>query len=156
MLVTPEGRVVVLDFGLATELTRLVDASVPEEQEIVGTANYMSPEQALAEEATEASDWYGVGAVLYEALTGTPPFVGTAVEVLTSKTTGEAVPPSMRVTGVPPDLDALCRELLASDPHGRPTGPDILRRLEATQSARPSGPVPTIADSAQTTAFVGT
>jgi eukaryotic-like serine/threonine-protein kinase len=155
VLVTPEGRVVVLDFGLATELPRLVDASAPEEQEIVGTANYMSPEQALAEEATEASDWYGVGAVLYEALTGTPPFVGTAVEVLTSKTTGEATPPSMRVAGVPSDLDALCRELLACDPHGRPTGPDILRRLEATQSVRPSGPVPTIADSAQTTAFVG-
>ena len=155
VLVTPEGRVVVLDFGLATELPRLVDASVPEEQEIVGTANYMSPEQALAEEATEACDWYGVGAVLYEALTGTPPFVGTAVEVLTNKTASEATPPSLRVAGVPSDLDALCRELLACDPHGRPSGPDILRRLEATQSVRPSDPVPTIADSAQTTAVVG-
>jgi serine/threonine protein kinase len=155
VLVTPEGHVVVLDFGLATELPRLVDASVPEEQEIVGTADYMSPEQALAEESTEASDWYGVGAILYEALTGRRPFVGTAVEVLTSKTMGEAIPPSSRVAGVPSDLDVLCRELLACDPRRRPTGPDILRRLEATQSVRPSRPVPTIADSAQTTTFVG-
>jgi serine/threonine protein kinase len=155
VLVTPEGRVVVLDFGLATELPRLVDASVPEEQEIVGTANYMSPEQALAEDATEASDWYGVGAILYEALTGRPPFVGTAVEVLTSKTAGEAIPPSQRVAGVPSDLDALCRELLACDPRRRPTGPDILRSLEETPSVRPSLPLQTLGDTTPTTAFVG-
>jgi serine/threonine protein kinase len=155
ILVTPEGRVVVLDFGLATELPRLIDATVSEEREIVGTAHYMSPEQALAEEATEASDWYGVGAILYEALTGRPPFIGSALEVLTSKTMGEALRPSRRVLGVPSDLDALCSELLACDPRGRPTGADILRRLDAVRSVRLSRAVPTVADSAQSTTFVG-
>jgi serine/threonine protein kinase len=155
ILVTPDGRVVVLDFGLATELPRLLDATVSEQREIVGTAHYMSPEQALAEETTEASDWYGVGAILHEALTGRPPFVGSALEVITSKTMREALPPSRRVSGVPPDLDALCCELLACDPRGRPTGADILRRLEVARSARLSRAVPTVAENAQSTAFVG-
>jgi len=155
VLVTPEGRVVVLDFGLATELPGRVDPRAPEEQEIVGTAHYMAPEQALAEEATEASDWYGVGAILYEALTGRPPFVGTAIDVLARKTTAEAPPPSTYAAGVPSDLDALCRELLACDPRRRPTGPDILRRMGVAQSVRPSPPTPTLLERASTTALVG-
>jgi serine/threonine protein kinase len=155
ILVTPEGRVVILDFGVATELPRMVDESLSEEREIVGTALYMSPEQALADDATAASDWYSVGAILYEALTGRPPFVGTAVEILTSKTTGEAVPPSERVSGVPPDLDSLCRALLACDPRARPTAPEILRRLGTTQSVRPVPSVPTGADRSQSTSLVG-
>jgi serine/threonine protein kinase len=155
ILVTPEGRVVILDFGVATELPRMVDESVSEEREIVGTVLYMSPEQALADAATAASDWYSVGALLYEALTGRPPFVGTWVEVLTSKTAGEAVPPSERVSGVPPDLDSLCRALLACDPRVRPTGPEILRRLGTTQSVRPVPSVPTVADRDRSTSLVG-
>jgi serine/threonine protein kinase len=155
ILVTPEGRVVIMDFGVATELPRLAGENLSEERAIVGTISYMSPEQALAEEPSAASDWYSVGVMLYEALTGTPPFVGTAIEILTNKTLCEAAPPSTCVLGVPPDLDSLCRALLECDPKKRPTGPEILRRLGATRSVRPIPSLGLVVDGAHSTSLVG-
>ena len=67
VLCTAEGRVVLLDFGVATELPRMVDDNQVEEDQVVGTARYMAPEQALDEPPTPASDWYSVGVMLYEA-----------------------------------------------------------------------------------------
>jgi hypothetical protein len=158
VLVADDGRVVILDFGVATELSRLADENLSEEQEIVGTFRYMSPEQAAREAPTEASDWYSVGVVLYEALVGTTPFVGSAVDVITMKTMHDPVPPAECVEGVPPDLDSLCRALLDREAEKRPTGIEILRRLEATQRtqsvrANPS-PMP-VPDSPHATALVG-
>jgi serine/threonine protein kinase len=155
ILVTPGGRVVILDFGVAIELKPTVDENLAEEREIVGSALYMSPEQALADQVNAASDWYSVGAILYEALTGKPPFVGTLVEVLARKTSAEAVPPSERVWGVPPDLDSLCLALLACDPKMRPTGPEILRRLQTSQSVRPVQSIPSAAAAISSMGLVG-
>ena len=77
VLCTKEGRVVLLDFGVATEVSRALDENQAEEEDhIVGTAQYMAPEQALREPPTPASDWYSVGVMLYEAMVGAPPFVG--------------------------------------------------------------------------------
>ncbi|HTB78071.1 MAG TPA: protein kinase [Polyangiaceae bacterium] len=152
VLVTHAGRVVLLDFGVATDFSRRGDELVSDSDEIVGTVRYMAPEQALAEALTPASDWYSVGVVLYEALVGRAPFVGSTADVLTMKTTLDPTPPAVCVEGVPPDLDALCRALLDREPERRPTGPEILKRLEgaggrgpllssapAPEAARPAG-----------------
>jgi hypothetical protein len=130
--VARDGRVVVLDFGVATELGR--SASCEKERAIVGTAAYMAPEQAAGDQPAPASDWYSVGAILYEALVGAPPFDGSAVQILTKKCTVDAAPPSTRVWGVPEDLDALCVDLLSYEPAQRPTAEGILRRLGGTAS----------------------
>ena len=71
VLVTPEGRVVLLDFGVAADLSR-VSSEGGREPEVVGTARYMAPEQATDDAPTPASDWYSVGAILYEVLGRAP------------------------------------------------------------------------------------
>jgi serine/threonine protein kinase len=134
VFVTHEGRVVLLDFGVATELSNPAGDTRDGSGEVVGTARYMAPEQSGNEPTTPASDWYSVGVMLYEALVGRPPFDGPAVDVLTMKGLMDAPAPSDFVEGVPPELDALCRELLQRDPAMRPKGADILQRLGVTRS----------------------
>jgi eukaryotic-like serine/threonine-protein kinase len=116
VLVTPAGRVVVLDFGLVTraanQLTRpSVDAA--------GTPAYMPPECWDEAPPSEAGDFYAVGVMLYEALTGRLPF----------RSSPPAGTPPPVPSGTPPDLAALCRDLLARDPADRPTGDELARRL---------------------------
>ena len=135
VLVTGEGRVVMLDFGIALDLPHAADKSLREQERFVGTAGYMAPEQVGEQEATVASDWYSVGVLLYEALVGRPPFEGALGDVMQAKTKGDPVPPSRRVTGVPPDLDALCCALLDRDPAKRPSGSQIARDLTGTHDS---------------------
>jgi serine/threonine protein kinase/tetratricopeptide (TPR) repeat protein len=140
VLVTPEGRVVVLDFGVSIEMPRVADENLREETHGVGTARYMAPEQALGEESTPASDWYSVGAMLYEALAGRAPFEGSTYEVIGQKTTAAARPPSAWVDGIPAEFEAMCVALLDADSARRPTGAELLRRMGADRaSLRPSG-----------------
>jgi serine/threonine protein kinase len=155
VLMAPDGRVVILDFGVATEFSRVTDANLSEEHEMVGTVRYMAPEQAFDGVPTPASDWYSVGVVLYEALVGQPPFSGGTIDVLSMKTLSDPLPPGERVGGVPADLDELCRALLEREPEKRPTGFEILRRLGVTRSVRPlASPLPA-ADPAKATTLVG-
>jgi eukaryotic-like serine/threonine-protein kinase len=128
VMVERGGRVVLMDFGLVAELedTGHYQSTDPH---ILGTAVYMAPEQAAAGPVSMASDWYSVGALLYEALTGRPPFVGRPLELLTKKQTVDSPAPHDVVVGVPADLDALCVELLSRDPVLRPDGREVLRRL---------------------------
>jgi serine/threonine protein kinase len=140
VLVTPEGRVVLLDFGVATEFSHVINEEMREESQIVGTARYMAPEQAF-EAPTPACDWYSVGVMLYEALVGHAPFVGSAVDILTMKNTVDPLPPGLCVTGVPPDLDALCVALLHREPSMRADGNKILKQLAMTHRI-PARPAP--------------
>ena len=126
VLVTSEGRVVLLDFGLVTELVPDQSLTV----DAAGTPAYMSPEQGAGLPLTEASDWYNVGSLLYQALTGRLPFTGTLPEVMRQKQSCEPAPPREVAEDVPGDLDALCRDLLRRDPEMRPAGPEVLRRLK--------------------------
>jgi serine/threonine protein kinase len=135
--VTPTGRVVLLDFGVATELPRAADEAAADDPHIVGTPRYMAPEQGAGESPTAACDWYSVGVMLYEALVGRPPFAGASVDVLAMKRTLDPIAPGECVSDVPPELDALCCALLSRDARERPTGMEILRRLSGHASGRP-------------------
>ena len=144
VLVRPDGRVVLLDFGLVYPLalapheeagadgtdprraSRWADLS--DQGTVAGTVAYMSPEQAAAAPLTPASDWYAVGVMLYQALTGRLPFAGTPLEVLRAKQARDGPAPADLLPGVPEDLNELCRRLLRRDPGGRPGGPEDPRR----------------------------
>jgi len=123
--VTPTGRVVLLDFGLVTT----VEARQTTEALAVGTAAYMAPEQATGVRVGPAADWYGVGVVVYEALTGRLPFSGTAFEMLLSKQNTEPTPAMALIRDIPADLSALCSGLLKPDPAARTLGQDVLRQV---------------------------
>ena len=123
VMVTERGRLVILDFGLATELApdrQTVDSG------LAGTVAYMAPEQAKSEGATAATDWYAVGVILFQALTGRLPFTGSLYDVLVGKQEKNAPSPSEVAAGLPPDLVELCERLLALDPELRPAGLEIL------------------------------
>ena len=128
VLVTTGGRVVLLDFGLAAELDQ-GGLHQSTEYHLLGTLAYMSPEQAAAGPVSTASDWYNLGAMLYETLTGRFPFQGNALEVLRAKQHDRVAPPSQVAPGIPPDLDRLCVALLECDAQARPSGPEILGQL---------------------------
>jgi len=125
VLVTDAGRVVILDFGLVAE----IDQDYTEgtlHQNIAGSAAYMSPEQSVGRPLTEASDWYSVGVMLYEALTGVWPYSGHLYQILTMKQEEDPPPPSAHVDGVPPELEDLCIRLLDRDPEKRPSAMEVL------------------------------
>ncbi len=140
VLVARDGRVAVCDFGLAVHTASPI--ATPEAHNRSGTPGYMSPEQVAGQPLGEASDWYGVGVLLYEALTATEPFPGTAAEVLAAKLERDPEPPGARVAGLPEDLCALAMDLLARDPAARPSVDQIRARLGAAGAEPAPGPAP--------------
>jgi tetratricopeptide (TPR) repeat protein len=125
VLVTTEGRTVLLDFGLATMAAESMQSMG---DKVVGTAHYMAPEQAAGRTVSSKSDMYAVGVMLYEALTGRPPFDGNLVHLLLLKQSEVTIRPS-QLASVPADLEALCMELLSVDPEQRPSASRALSRL---------------------------
>jgi tetratricopeptide (TPR) repeat protein len=122
-----DGHLFLLDFGLLVDLESreaLTGAMV-----VIGTPIYMAPEQAASSRVGPEADWYSVGVVLFEALTGRHPFEGAPLQILVAKQKGEAPRASSFESDVAADLDELCARLLSLDPTKRPTGRDVLRAL---------------------------
>ncbi len=130
VIVTTEDRVVIVDFGLVTEAA----AGASMRTAIVGTPAYMAPEQGVSHDVTPAADVYSVGTILYEILTGAVPFQGPPLQVLLDKREHEAPAPIDVVPSTPPDLSALCADLLRIDPLARPTAKQALARLAPSLS----------------------
>jgi hypothetical protein len=133
--VTGDGHLVLLDFGLVAEVD---DPQASLHGKAVGTGIYMAPEQGFGESPTPAVDWYSVGIILYEALTGRPPFRGSLTKIVLDKQQALPPPPSELARTVPADLDQLCMELLAIRPEDRPSGDLVLHRLATNQSQMPA------------------
>lgn len=133
VLVTPAGRVVILDFGLVKQIEQLRASNGVSSEPIAGSPPYMAPEQWTRRAISEASDWYAVGVILYEVLTGHRPFTGAPAAIMRAQQLGP-LPISSLVEGAPPDLTALCEDLLRKTPEDRPTGEEVLARLGAQGS----------------------
>src|SRR5437868_6587910 len=116
VLVDAEGRLKVTDFGIA----RAGVSQMTEAGSIIGTAQYLSPEQAKGAPVDQTSDLYSVGVVLYELLTGVVPFSGdTPVEIAMKHLSTLPVPPSEKRGAIPRDLDLTVLRALAKDPAER-------------------------------------
>src|SRR5881398_3019220 len=116
VLVGPEGRLKVTDFGIA----RSGASQMTEVGSIIGTAQYLSPEQARGAPVDQTSDLYSVGVVLFELLTGEVPFTGdTPLEIAMKHLSEVPVPPSELRDDVPDDLDLVVLRALAKDPEDR-------------------------------------
>ncbi|MBM3664602.1 MAG: Stk1 family PASTA domain-containing Ser/Thr kinase [Actinobacteria bacterium] len=117
VMVGEDGRLRVADFGIARAHA---DQQMTETGSVIGTAQYLSPEQAQGEETTAASDTYAVGVVLYEMLTGRVPFDGDRpVTVAMKQINDPPVPPRVFVQDIPPDLDAVVLKALSKRPEDR-------------------------------------
>ncbi len=129
LLITPDGRVKVTDFGIA----RLAD-QVPLTQtgQVMGTAQYLAPEQATGQTATGASDIYSLGVIGYECLTGHRPFSGESQIAIALAQVNDAPPPLPDT--LPRPVRALLMSMLAKDPKNRPA--DAIKLSEAAEAIR--------------------
>jgi len=136
------GRALLADFGIARVAADSIDdAERPTEDNltsvgaIVGTIAYMSPEQATGGRVDGRSDLYSLGCVLYEMLTGTPPFTGTAMAIISQHLTSTPRPLADHDVRVTSALNTLVMTLLAKDPNQRASGADeVARALRTSQS----------------------
>ncbi len=154
VLVTNEGRVVILDFGLVAEVA---GKELHDSVTLAGTPDYMSPEQGAQLPISRASDWYSIGVMLYQALTGRLPFSGKFFEVMMNKQNFDPPAPLELANHVPADLNDLCVRLLRRKPEERPSGREVLRILGQGKTGPLQLPIMSApaAAHAPTPAFVG-
>ena len=119
IMINTTNAVKVMDFGIARAIADSGN-SVTQTAAVIGTAQYLSPEQARGEPVDARSDVYSLGCVLYEILTGEPPFIGDSpVAVAYQHVREDPVPPSKRHEGISADLDAVVLKALAKNPENR-------------------------------------
>lgn len=121
-------RVVLLDFGLARPLASAARPIAWLPQEVAGSPGYMAPEQWWGQPLTESADWFAVGVMLYELLTGKHPFLHALSEMVQGRTRIR-VPDEARLDDNTNDLASLCEDLLRFEAAARPTGAEISARL---------------------------
>ena len=121
IMISEQGMVKVMDFGIARALDDSA-TTMTQSQGVVGTAQYLSPEQARGEQVDMRSDLYSAGCVLYEMLTGRPPFIGdSAVAIAYQHVSEVATPLSTLVPGMPVMWDKICAKAMAKDRQNRYT-----------------------------------
>jgi eukaryotic-like serine/threonine-protein kinase len=141
LLVRDDGVLKIADFGIAraAESTRHTQAGT-----LLGTAAYLAPEQTAGEDATRASDIYSLGAVLYELLTGRPPYSFGSLGELAAKQSDGVIEPAGDVADVPRQVEAAVMHALARDPSFRPASAAELAQELAppTTDERRTRPLP--------------
>src|SRR3954453_16698451 len=144
VMLTPAGDGKVMDFGIARAISDGT-STVTQTQAVVGTAQYLSPEQARGETVDSRSDVYSTGCVLFELLAGRPPFVGDSpFSVAYQHVREQAQPPSAYNSDVPAELDAIVMKGLAKGVENHYQSPAVLQRdsgaaLAGRPRALPSG-----------------
>lgn len=132
VMLTPTGAVKVMDFGIARAVADSA-ATMTQTQAVIGTAQYLSPEQARGESVDARSDLYSTGCLLFELLTGRPPFIGDSPVAVAYQHVREAAPaPSSFASDVPDTLDRITLKALAKDREQRySTAAEFRADLEA-------------------------
>jgi serine/threonine protein kinase len=149
VMLTPDGKVKVMDFGIARATT---SETITQTAAVVGTAQYISPEQAQGQAVDYRSDIYSLGCCLYEMLTGTVPFTGaTPVAIAYRHVREDPTPPRMLNADVPAPLEAICLKAMAKLPDNRyQTAAEFQSDLERFRNGQPVQATPLL-DSAATT-----
>jgi serine/threonine-protein kinase len=143
VMLTPNGEVKVMDFGIARAMAD-TQATMTQTAQVIGTAQYLSPEQARGERVDARSDLYSTGCVLYELLTGRPPFSGDSpVAIAYQHVREDPIPPSQLDPEIPRWADAIVLKAMAKDPAMRYQSAaemrsDIQRALQGMPVAAPT------------------
>ena len=128
VLITSRGQVKVADFGIARAITASPDDALTQAGSVMGTATYFSPEQAQGRPVDPRSDLYSLGVVMYEIVSGRPPFTGDTPGGIAYKHVQEGVPPLHEVSpDVPEAYEAITHKLLAKNPANRYADAEALR-----------------------------
>jgi serine/threonine protein kinase len=153
IMVTRDGHVKVTDFGIARVTT---NETVEQTAAVLGTASYLSPEQAQGGAIDQRSDLYSLGCVLYEMLTGRPPFVADSPVAVASKHVLEQpVPPSRLNADVSPELDAIVMRALSKNPDDRyQDAAEMKEDLERARRGQPVMATPVLPSAPQTTQVI--
>ncbi|MEA3056797.1 MAG: eukaryotic-like serine/threonine-protein kinase [Actinomycetota bacterium] len=154
VLISPLGQVKVTDFGIARAVS--TQENLTQTGTVMGTATYFSPEQARGEQVDPRSDVYSLGVVLYECITGKPPFAGENPVSVAYKHVQEAPePPRQRNAAIPPALEAITLKALAKNPANRyPAAEDMAADLRRFRDGRDVLAEPVLAPPADLTTAV--
>src|SRR6201992_1571686 len=127
VMVTRNGDIKVMDFGIARAMND-AQATMTQTAQVIGTAQYLSPEQARGERVDARSDLYSTGCLMYELLTGRPPFTGDSPVAIAYQHVRETpVPPSRIDPSLPPWADSIVLKAMAKDPADRYQSADEMR-----------------------------